>query len=37
VPVLTAYTLGKVAEHEIVAAAVLDLGLAVKVFIGFDY
>src|SRR3984893_6343538 len=36
-PILTAYTLGKVTEHEIVAAAILDLSLAVKALIGFDY
>ena len=36
-PFLAAYPLGKVAEHEIIAAAVLGLSLAVKVPIGFDY
>src|SRR5271166_4177102 len=34
---LAAYALGKVAEHEIIATAVLDLSLAVKVLVGFDY
>jgi hypothetical protein len=35
--ILTTYALGKITEHEVIAAAVLNLSLSIEVLVGFYY